>query len=201
MAINIEWQIKPPHQGGTSGEPKMYPRIIDSKVIDTRLFEKKIAKRKAVSLGVVELVLDEMREVLTDLLREGNTVHISSLGSFKLSIGTDADITPDSSHRMQSITVRGINFQPCDELLESIGKPDFRWRPRQAAPVAATVSQLLPLLNEHFKVHDRITRAEFERLFGLKRTTAYTRLKELVEMEILQEVGSNRTTSYKIKNV
>lgn len=47
-----------------------------------------------------------------------------------------------------------------------------------------------------FLTHDSITRAEFEHPFGLKRITAYSRLKGLEEMCVIQAVGYGKETVY-----
>lgn len=132
-------------------------------------------------------------------LREGKTINIPLFGSFKLSIGTDSEIRPDSDRRMQSIVVRGVNFQPAQELIDAIGKPTFLWKPTTRVAIAPTSDQIIPQLLTYFKTHDSITREEFERTFGLKRTTAYMRLKELEKMGVIQAIGGGRERKY-VKN-
>ena len=133
---------------------------------------------------------------MAGLLKEGKTISIPSLGSFKLSIGTDSEIPPDSDRRMQSIIVRGVNFQPDQVLLDAIGKPTFLWKPTTGVAIAPTLEQIIPQLLTYFNAHDSITRDEFERIFGLKRTTAYMRLKELVKMGVIQAIGNGRERKY-----
>ena len=138
---------------------------------------------------------------MANLLREGKTINIPMLGSFKLSIGTDADIRPDSNRRMQSVVVKGVNFQPTQELIDAIGKPTFQWKPTTGVAIAPTTDQLIPQLITYFKTHDSITREEFERTFGLKRTTAYMRLNDLIDKGVIEVVGSGRDTKYVKKNL
>ena len=132
MAINIEWQVKPPSKN--DDKPQMFPRITDS------------------------------------------------------------------DRRMQSIVVRGVNFQPDQEFMDAIGKPTFQWKPTTGVAIAPTADQLIPQLLIYFKTHDSITREEFERIFGLKRTTAYMRLKELVKTGVIVAVGNGRETKYMNNN-
>lgn len=133
---------------------------------------------------------------MADLLREGKTVNIPMFGSFKLSIGTDSEIRPDSDRRMQSIVVRGVNFQPDQEFMDAIGKPTFQWKPTTGVAIAPTLEQLIPKLLIYFKTHDSITREEFGRTFGLKRTTAYMRLNDLIDKGVIEAVGSGRERRY-----
>ena len=138
---------------------------------------------------------------MADLLREGKTVNIPMFGSFKLSIGTDSEIRPDSDRRMQSIVVRGVNFQPDQEFMDAIGRPIYLWRPTTGVAIAPTTDKLIPQLLTYFKTHDSITREEFERTFGLKRTTAYMRLKELVKRGVIQAIGNGRERKYVRKSI
>lgn len=194
MAINIEWQVKPP--GKHDSKPQMFPRITDSEIVNEQQLAELVASHGTLSRGNVKTALNDLAEVMAGLLKEGKTISIPSLGSFKLSIGTDSEIPPDSDRRMQSIIVRGVNFQPDQELLDAIGKPTFLWKPTTGVAIAPTLEQIIPQLLTYFNAHDSITRDEFERIFGLKRTTAYMRLKELKEMGVIQTVGNGRERKY-----
>ena len=194
MAINIEWQVKPPSKN--EDKPLMFPRITDSKIVNEQQLAELVASHGTLSRGNVKTALNDLAEVMAGLLKEGKTISIPSLGSFKLSIGTDSEIPPDSDRRMQSINVRGVNFQPDQELLDAIGKPTFLWKPTTGVAIAPTLEQIIPQLLTYFNAHDSITRDEFERIFGLKRTTAYMRLKELVKMGVIRAIGNGRERKY-----
>ena len=194
MAINIEWQVKPPSKH--EEKPQMFPRITDSEIVCEQQLAELMASHGSLSRGNAKMALDDLAEVMSALLREGKTIELPQLGSFKLSIGTDAEIHPDSNRRMRSIVVRGVNFRPAQEFMNAIGKPTFQWKPTAGVAIAPAAAQLIPRITEYYQTHDSITRAEFERTFGLKRTTAYSRLKELEEMGVIQTVGHGKDTVY-----
>lgn len=194
MAINIEWQVKPPSK--TEDKPQMFPRITDSEIVNERQLAELMASHGSLSRGNAKSALGDLAEVMAEVLREGKTINIPSLGSFKLSIGTDSEIHPDSDRRMQSIVLRGVNFQPAKELMDAIGKPTFRWKPTTGVAIAPTSEQIIPQLLTYFKTHDCITRDELERTFGLKRTTAYMRLKELENKGVIKAIGYGRDRKY-----
>ena len=148
MAINIEWQVKPPSKH--ENKPQMFPRITDSEIVNEQQLAELMASHGSLTKGNAKVALDDLAEVMADLLREGKTINIPSLGSFKLSIGTDSEIRPDSDRRMQSIVIRGMNFQPAQELIEAIGKPTFQWKPTTgvASVAGCTRKGLLPILVE-----------------------------------------------------
>lgn len=188
MAIDIEWQVKPPRKDGGNTTSKMFPRIVNSEVVDENKLANLMSKDGHFSRGNAKNVLTTFGETIARLLAEGKTVNLPYLGSFKLSIGAD-----DTA---RSVKVKGVNFQPAKELMEIISTPNFHIVARNAAPVVPSASSLVAPLTEYFKSHDSITRTEFASLFKLKRTTACTRLKELQDMEVIKSVGSNRDTRY-----
>lgn len=52
MAINIEWQVKPPTKGNEEEEkPKMFPRIIDSEVVCEQRLAELMAAHGSLSRG------------------------------------------------------------------------------------------------------------------------------------------------------
>lgn len=194
MPIKIGWQVNPFVK--KEEKIRLFPRIIDSEIVSEQQLAELMASHGSLSRGNAKTALEDLAEVMAALLREGKTIDLPQLGSFKLSIGTDAEIHPDSNRRMQSIVVKGVNFQPAPEFMDAIGKPSFQWKPTTGVAIAPTASQLIPRITEYFQTHDSITRAEFERTFGLKRTTAYSRLKELEDMGVIQAVGNGKETVY-----
>ncbi len=196
MAIDIEWQIRPPHKNDSGDKPKLFPRKANVEVVDENLVAKKLAAHSGMSMGVALDVLEDMGAIIAGLLREGKDINISSLGRFSLSICCDEDVYSDTKKSQQKVAVRGVRFQANKELMEVVGEPTFREVARNADIVATSVDALIPLLDEYFKTHSHITRAEFESTFNLKRTTAFTRLKELEEMGVIKQEGAGKDTKY-----
>ncbi|MGM9759668.1 MAG: HU family DNA-binding protein [Parabacteroides sp.] len=196
MAINIEWQVKPPVKGKNVGKPQMFPRITDSEVVDEQQLAELVASEGALSRGNAKAAFNDLADVMATLLKEGKTIDIPMIGTFKLSIGTDSQIHPESNRRMQSVVVRGVNFQPSPQFMEAIGNPYFIWQPTTGVAVAPPASQFIPVLTDYFQTHHSITRATFAQMFGLKRSTACNRLKELEQMGVIQSVGSGKETKY-----
>lgn len=196
MAIDIEWQIRPPHKNDSGDKPKLFPRKAKVDVADENLLAKKLAAHSGISTGVALAVLEDMGEIMGELLQEGKDINISSLGRFSLSIGCDEDVYSDTKNSKQKVAVRGVRFQANKELMEVVGEPTFREVARNADIVATSADALIPLLDEYFKTHSHITRAEFESAFNLKRATATLRLKELTNMGVIKQEGAGKDTKY-----
>lgn len=196
MAINIEWQTLPTQTNDNTNKTRLYPRLTENETVDTQSFCEKVAKHASLKKGVVQGLLCDMADVMARLLREGKTIDLEDLGTFRLSIGSDTIVTPGMPYSKRQVTVRGINFQPHKAFMESIGTPDFRTIPRNASPIVMPQSQIQKILIEYFQTHDSITRPQFEKLCKLKRATANVRLKKLVESGFLRKVGTNKETKY-----
>ncbi len=196
MAIDIEWQIKPPHKNDNGDKPKLFPRKAKVDVADEKLLAKKLAAHSGISTGVALAVLEDMGEIMGELLQEGKDINISSLGRFSLSIGCDEDVYSDTKNSKQKVAVRGVRFQANKYLMDTVGEPTFREVARNADIVATSAQELVPLLDEYFKTHSHITRAEFESAFNLKRATATLRLKELTNMGVIKQEGAGKDTKY-----
>ncbi len=196
MPIDIEWQQMPPQRNSDDRKPRLFPRIVNCPLVEEDKLAEKIAAHSGVSRGTAKQVLQDLADVLARLLREGNEVRLPSLGTFRLTAGTDAAIHPDTRGSIRSVLVRDITFQPSEELRGAVGKPHFREVPRNAALVAGTAMEMVPYLDAYFQSHSSITSAEFARLFSMKRATAHIRMRELIEQGILRKVGHNRDTRY-----
>lgn len=196
MAIDIEWQIKPPHKNDNGDKPKLFPRKANVEVVDENLVAKRLAAHSGMSMGVALDVLEDMGEIIAGLLKDGKDVNISSLGRFQLSIGCDEDVYSDTKNSIQKVAVRGVRFQANKYLMDTVGEPTFREVARNAAIVATSAQELVPLLDEYFKTNSHITRAEFESAFNLKRATATLRLKELTNMGVIKQEGAGKDTKY-----
>lgn len=196
MAIDIEWQAKPALQQGDGDKPKLFPRKANVEVADENLLAKKLAAHSGISTGVALAVLEDMGEIMGELLQEGKDINISSLGRFQLSIGCDEEVYSDTKNSIQKVAVRGVRFQANKYLMDTVGEPTFREVARNAAIIATSVEELIPLLDEYFKTHSHITRAEFESAFNLKRATATLRLKELTNMGVIKQEGAGKDTKY-----
>lgn len=196
MAIDIEWQVKPPHNGKEEGQPQMFPRIANGKVIGEQELAGIMAKNTSYTRGMAKALLDDLSVVMSDLLREGNTIDIPSLGTFRLSLGTDSKVTPSTDAAAQKVAVRGINFRPSKAFMQLVSTPSFRTVARNAVPVVPSAARLLPALSGYLDVHGSITSAEFARIFSLKRSTASLRLQQLIGMGAIKAVGHHRGTRY-----
>lgn len=196
MAIDIEWQIRPSKADGEGKERALYPRVVNDEPVDADELVRRIVLHGTQSRGVVSEVLDDLADVMRQLLSEGREVRVPSLGNFRLAVGSKGLVHTVSSTSARLVAVRGVNFQPNDDLMAAVGKPTFRLVSRDTVGLVPSAEDLRPRLEAYLQSHLSITGSEFARLFGLRHTTAATRLRQLVETGILRREGYNRDTRY-----
>ena len=74
MAIDIEWQVKPPTKKGETNQPQLFPRIVNADVVGDAELADKIAAHSGLSRGVVTNVLEDLADVLATMMHEGKEV-------------------------------------------------------------------------------------------------------------------------------
>lgn len=74
MAIDIEWQVKPPTKKGETNQPQLFPRIVNADVVGDAELADKIAAHSGLSRGVVTNVLEDFADVLATMMHEGKEV-------------------------------------------------------------------------------------------------------------------------------
>ena len=68
MAIDIEWQVKPPTKKGETNQPQLFPRIVNADVVGDAELADKIASHSGLSRGVVTNVLEDLANMKRLLL-------------------------------------------------------------------------------------------------------------------------------------
>lgn len=194
--VKIEWQEMPPRKGQEGEESRLFPRMKDNGVLEFDTLCELAAKGSGLSEGTLYAAWFKLARTIAEELAKGKTVKLDDLGSLRLSIGTDAKVTCTTKQRKNKVKVQGVTFQPDGDLMKAIGKPDFEWQPDAALQHAPSAQELAEPLCTYLDEHGSITRAEFARVFRLKRTTAINRLHELACMDVIRQKGYNREAVY-----
>ena len=196
MAIDIEWLAVPKPQKDDSNKTRLYPRIRKSRIADVATIGKEMVPYTNLPKTAVKAALDDIPEIIAMLLSQGDTVTIPALGTFRLAISSRNETFADTPLNKREAMVRSVNFKPSADFLARIGSPQFRNYSHNVTPMPATASSLITLLLAYLDTHESISRHEFQKLFGLKRSTACSRLKQLTAMGVIKVVGTVRQAKY-----
>jgi predicted histone-like DNA-binding protein len=155
-------------------------RVAKSDLIDFQRIKKAIASQCTATEGDVSLSVEQLSCNMANEVGSGNRFHIEGIGYFYLIIETDPTSSAKSINNHQ-IRVRTIGFTPDKILMSRLAEIDFYRSPIKRHSDSSTYTEKQLILKDFFKHHNTITRAEFQVLLGLTRTTAIRRLNELCE--------------------
>jgi predicted histone-like DNA-binding protein len=103
---------------------KWYPTLKSVKMVKEKEVAKKLADETTLNPKEAEMAVAQMEKVVTDLLLEGHTVQLGSLGSFRLTLSaegsdTEAEVTVSKIKRIN------VRFTESEELKAAIKKATF----------------------------------------------------------------------------
>lgn len=202
--ITIDWLPMPPKNINKEGDdtatnnaPRYYPRINHSQTLsDEDLFKYAESQNKRWDDYILRAAFDIVSEALAKQLCQGNAVSFPNLGTFRLQITTDQEVTASKRTQTKHVHITGIHFTPSKEFLIDIGTPQFRWQPDSPSASHPTDAQIMQKITEWFRSHDTITRQEISTLLSIKRTAATSLINRLIKQGHFTKSGSGHNTNY-----
>lgn len=172
-------------------------RIAKSDLIDFQRIKKIIASQCTGTEGDISLAVEQLSCNMANEVGSGNRFHIEGIGYFYLIIEADPASSAKSINNHQ-IRVRTVGFTPDKILMSRLTEIDFYRSPIKRHSASSTYAERQMILKDFFKRHNSITRAEFQTLLGLTRTTAIRRLNELCKepCAIFNKEGARNSPVY-----
>ena len=102
------------------GEIKYYAGIKREREVTLREMVREISSRSTVTTADAMAVIENFLELIPKFLRNGRTVNLSQLGSFRVNISSKGYDTPDEVGNY-SIKRNKISFLPSAEMRENMG--------------------------------------------------------------------------------
>ena len=104
---------------------KWYPVLKSTGLIKEREVAKLLADETTLNPKEAEMAVSQLLKVVTNLLLNGNTVQLGSLGSFRLTASTEASNTADEVTGAK-IKKANVRFSESKELKDLLAKASFR---------------------------------------------------------------------------
>ena len=148
-------------------------------------------------IGTSTAVLLDLRRALAELLSEGNSVHLSGIGTFtpKVSGKIGKAKAGVLRSRVDNPQVVGLDFQLDASFLDAINRgARFEHIPEPRAGV--NDEELRNAVAQHFAAHDALTTGELSQLLHISKDRARTYLNKLVTDGILRKEGVRAMTKY-----
>lgn len=182
-------------------EKEYYPSVVHADSVDMETLLIETVGRGMMRKSEVEFAVTQFMDVVASHLKKGSNVSIDGLGRFKVTLGSEGKITSFKTPRSNKIKVKGVQFWPEKELVDYMNRnQEFRrtQQPTQSARISAEELKV-KLRTGWFKNHRMITRKELETFAHLSTSTAKNRIKELIAMNFLKRIESNRAVYELVK--
>jgi len=204
MAKYIKQEMPDIHQ---TGEKKVYYRMQTRHNIDAASFIKSLCRRyRGLSEGDVIRVLTDAADHLAELLADGNSVTIGGIGTFKATIGLDADKEMDTldgndpKRNARSLKLNGVNYRADRKLIKEAG---MRCSLERAGVMRLhrspyTKEERLKLALDYLEKQGAMHIIDYMELTGLSRTTATLELQEFRDDHSsgIDFIGRGKTKAY-----
>lgn len=182
-------------------EKEYYPSVVHADSVDMETLLIETVGRGMMRKSEVEFAVTQFMDVVASHLKKGSNVSIEGLGRFKVTLGSEGKITSFKTPRSNKIKVKGVQFWPEKELVDYMNRnQEFKrtQQPTQSARISAEELKV-KLRTGWFKNHRMITRKELETFAHLSTSTAKNRIKELIAMNFLKRLESNRAVYELVK--
>lgn len=194
MAIKFDL-YENPDKDGTS-VPKLHAKVITKDVITTKNLCESINKKCTVAPADVAAVLTALSQEMSEALSNGYSVHLDGLGHFSLGLKCSSDVNP--KHVSASdIKVKNIRFTPEKDFSEKLKVVTFE-RSVESSRHSDKLSyeEVFERLEDYFKKKDFMRRPDFERITGFTKSKSLRILKQLLETNVISNVGTTRQPIY-----
>ncbi|UKK53434.1 hypothetical protein [Prevotella sp. E2-28] len=158
----------------------------------TRELAEHVSQHSPISVGLFEMVLDELKRELVEQLVSGHDLHLDGIGRFSLRLGTKKKKGEDGRWHTKTylqpdeltareVEVEGITFVPDKEMLSQLNKDSHVFtREKEGYEQDVPRAKLLKTLADYCQAHGSFTRSTFQGLFGVSRYRAQQMLDALV---------------------
>lgn len=183
-------------------EKEYYPSVVHADRVDMETLLIETVGRGMMRKSEVGFAVSQFIAVVASHLKRGANVNIKGLGRLKVTLGCEGKITSYKSPRSNRIKVKGVQFWPEKGLVDYMNRDqEFKrtQQPTQSAKISAEDLKI-KLCTGWFKNHRMITRKELETFAYLSTSTAKNRIKELIAMNFLKRLESNRAVYELVKS-
>lgn len=178
-----------------SEKESYHARLVVKRKLTTDQVARHIADRCTLSMGDVKAALMELSDLLADEIRQGNSVHLDGIGTFRGSAKSPA-VASVNEIRAESIHFGGIVYHPDKQLERLLKSMRFKRVEQTHRSEVLTEEEIDQFLTGYFKEHDAITTRQLGMLCGLRPATALRRLQKRVEEGRLTHPGYLRAPFY-----
>lgn len=173
-------------------------RIVEGRTVEQDELAELIQKRCTVNAADTIAVLTALSEVMVEVMKEGNRIHMAEMGYFSLVLScTDAG-SSDKPDR-HAIKLKTVKFQAERQLKKRLENSLKLEQSRKGSILHSkdlTPEEIAGLLASYFKDNTFITRRKFEELCGFKKGTALNQINRLINEKVIRNAGTRNQPVY-----
>ncbi len=196
MAITFDWYENPLPSDKQEEEKTLHPRLRFNGMLDTEDLRTDIQMRTSLSSTDVTAVLDALSTLMGKALTEGMKIHLDGIGYFYPTLTSTGPVTAETKNKSSKVRLKGIGFRADKKLKNSLGAIHVRRMKRDVCPPAPSDKEMELRLEEYFRTHPFIRRAEFQSLFQLTKSTAIRHINRLIGEGKLENAATQRHPVY-----
>lgn len=185
--LDYDFYENPPRKGWY-GRKRLHARVVTQGTTGTDELAECIHDCSSLSTGDAKAALVAFTEVIIRELSYGRRIHLEGLGYFQLTL--DCPVIYDRKEiRAESVRVKSVAFRPEVHIKKHFKAVQLKRVSEKAHSKRRTAEEIEELLTRYFQKNTYITSAEFCRLCGLTKSTAYRWLKKLLADGKLLKTG------------
>ncbi len=193
--MNAQYDFFPTPQPKGSNKKRFHARLVVGEHVTTDEVVKLISTRCSLSQGDVRATLTELSEVLEWEIKDGNSVCLDGIGTFRGSAKSPS-VRSVKEIRAESIRFGGIVYRPDTRLEKRLMGMKFQKAASSHRSELLTDVEIDGLLADYFQDHESITTRAMSALCGLRLSTALRRLKQRVAEGRLRHPGYRQAPFY-----
>ena len=93
--------------------------------VNLNTLAEQMADASTFTYGDVKGMIENLTLLMSEALKEGNTVTIDGLGTFSVTAQPNRDVEEPSKIRAESIKLKGIGFKPSPKLKDRLSDIEF----------------------------------------------------------------------------
>ena len=149
--------------------------------------------------GTVAACLTKLSNVLCEAMANGKRPQINGIGTFSMQLKKKeaSEVEDLNKIRSNGVEVKTVSFLPSDDFLYELDRQCyFEKSDMTNRSDDKSLSELKDLLKDYFTNHQFLTRYDFQYLACLTRSTATRRLKKLVAINFIKNIGEKGYPMY-----
>lgn len=190
MALHYDFYVSPNSRG--SNRKRYHARPANNHIVKFEKLLKEAAKKSVYSEEDIKSAVTTLLDVVENHLAEGDHVQIPGLGGFQVSLKCPETRTPKAT-RSGSVSIKSVSYTPERQLVKSLRtKAEIKKAKQKSHSFRdGDMDSIMEHLQAYFQTNRYLTRKDMETHCFLTQSTANRKIKELVELGVLQNVSSD----------